>query len=161
MMILFIFLILLSCLYFLLDYLLRIYKFTPLNIYNGTPEGVLLEIQGQQFPINELNGMPPLAACPISNLHRCKEGFNYSKNINNSNTYNADMPLTNIYNCQNFCSPTSRCAITGQQCFSDMDCPGCNMDKILYPEIPMIHEEVPGTDDSKKLSNLGIQYSRL
>lgn len=117
MMILFIFLILLSSLYFLIDYLLRIYKF--------------------------------------------KEGFNYSKNINNSNTYNADMPLTNVYNCQNFCSPTSRCAITGQQCFSDMDCPGCNMDKILYPEIPMIHEEVPGTDDSGKLSNLGIQYSRL
>ena len=54
-------------------------SFTPLKIYNGTPEGVPLEIQWQQFPINELNGTllcPPEAglpkgACPISNLHRC------------------------------------------------------------------------------------------
>jgi hypothetical protein len=33
--------------------------FTPLKIYNGTPEGVPLEIQWQQLPINELNGTPP------------------------------------------------------------------------------------------------------
>ena len=46
--------------------------FTPLKIYNGTPEGVPLEIQGQQLPINELNGTPLKGACPISNLHRCK-----------------------------------------------------------------------------------------
>ena len=46
--------------------------FTPLKIYNGTPEGVPLEIQGQQLPINELNGTPPEGACPISNLHQCK-----------------------------------------------------------------------------------------
>ena len=49
--------------------------FTPLEIYNGTPlakQSVPLEIQGQQLPINELNGTPPLVACPISNLHRCK-----------------------------------------------------------------------------------------
>ena len=45
---------------------------TPLKIYNGTPEGVPLEIQGQQLPINELNGTPLSGACPISNLHRCK-----------------------------------------------------------------------------------------
>ncbi len=45
--------------------------FTPL-IYNGTPEGVPLEIQGQQLPINELNGTPLSGACPISTLHRCK-----------------------------------------------------------------------------------------
>ena len=38
---------------------------TPLKIYNVTPSGVTLEIQGQQLPINELND-------PISNLHRCK-----------------------------------------------------------------------------------------
>jgi len=43
-----------------------------LKIYNGTPEGVPLEIQGQQLPINELNGTLLSGACPISNLHRCK-----------------------------------------------------------------------------------------
>jgi len=31
-------------------------EFTPLNIYNGTPLGVPLEIQLQQLPINELEG---------------------------------------------------------------------------------------------------------
>ena len=35
------------------------YVFTPLKIYNGTPEGFPLEIQGQQLPINELNGTTP------------------------------------------------------------------------------------------------------
>ena len=46
--------------------------FTPLKFYNGTSKGVPLEIQGQQLPINELNGMPLKRACLISNLHRCK-----------------------------------------------------------------------------------------
>ena len=39
-------------------------KYTPLKIYNG--------IQGQQLPINELNGDASKEACPISNLHRLK-----------------------------------------------------------------------------------------
>ena len=44
--------------------------YTPLKIYNETPEGVSLEIQGQPLPINELNGTPLWGACAISNLHR-------------------------------------------------------------------------------------------
>jgi len=36
-----------------------------------------------------------------------------------------DLPLTTTTSCQNFCSPTSKCAITGQQCLTDYDCPGC------------------------------------
>jgi len=53
-------------------------QFTPLNIShvrNGTPlakQSVPLKIRGQPLPINELNGTPPLGACPISNLHRYK-----------------------------------------------------------------------------------------
>ena len=46
--------------------------YTPLKIYNETPEGVSLEIQGQPLPINELNGTPLWGACAISNLHRFK-----------------------------------------------------------------------------------------
>jgi hypothetical protein len=34
------------------------------------PSGVPLEIQGQQLPINELNGTPFQGTCAISNLHR-------------------------------------------------------------------------------------------
>jgi len=40
-------------------------------------------------------------------------------------THNVDLPLTTTYSCQNFCGPTARCSITGQQCFADIDCPGC------------------------------------
>ena len=60
---------------------LHLFSFTPLKIYNGTPSGVPLEIQWQQLPINELNGTPPKAACPISNLHRCKTPILLGKKI--------------------------------------------------------------------------------
>ena len=40
--------------------------------------------------------------------------------------HTVNLPLTTTYSCQNFCGPTSRCAVTGQQCMSDVDCPGCN-----------------------------------
>ena len=40
--------------------------------------------------------------------------------------HTVNMPLTTTYSCQNFCGPTARCAITGQQCMTDVDCPGCN-----------------------------------
>jgi len=58
-----------------------LFKFTPLKIYNETPSGVPLEIQGQQLPINELNGTPLEGACPISNLHRYKKINNLSHKI--------------------------------------------------------------------------------
>lgn len=79
---------------------------------------------------------------------------------NNSSTHNVDMPLTTEYSCQNFCGPTARCAITGQQCFADTDCPGCqppessrSTDKTDY---------VPGDNASGKLT-VGVtpQYSPL
>jgi len=89
-----------------------------------------------------------------------KEGFNYSAGINDTNTHSVDMPLTNIYSCNNFCAPTSRCAITGQQCFSDIDCPGCQPRTPPY-SISSYKYEVPGTNDAGKLSNLGLQYSSL
>lgn len=93
-----------------------------------------------------------------------KEGFKqdsiFSKNINDSDTYSLDMPLTNTYSCSNFCSPTSRCAITGQQCFADLDCPGCNPNTPPY-SITSYKYEVPGNNDAGKLSNLPLQYSPL
>ena len=47
---------------------------TPLNIYNGTPQakqGVPLEIQMQQLPINELNGTPLSAVPPLAGVVEC------------------------------------------------------------------------------------------
>jgi hypothetical protein len=77
--------------------------FTPLKISIGTPNGVLPEIQGQQSPINELNGAPPLEASPISNLHRFT-GFSvkqhghhqFSIKMNNNMTRNKHVLFESI-----------------------------------------------------------------
>jgi len=51
---------------------LHLCRFTPLKIYNGTPKGRPTRDSRATLPINELKGNPPMADCPISNLHRCK-----------------------------------------------------------------------------------------
>lgn len=40
-------------------------------------------------------------------------------------SHTVNLPLTTTYSCTNFCGPTARCSITGQQCSADIDCPGC------------------------------------
>lgn len=76
----------------------------------------------------------------------------------NNISHTVDLPLTTSYSCKNFCSPTSRCAITGQQCFTDIDCPGCQ------PYSPPLKEqkEIPGANYAGKLT-IGVtpQYSTL
>ena len=46
--------------------------YTPLKIYNETPEWRLNRDLRATLPINELKGKPPTEVCPILNLHRCK-----------------------------------------------------------------------------------------
>ncbi len=74
-------------------------------------------------------------------------------------SHNVDLPLTNSVSCQNFCSPTSRCAITGQQCFTDIDCPGCQPSS---PSEKKTKGCIPGDNDAGKLT-VGVtpQYSSL
>ena len=43
----------------------------------------------------------------------------------NNTSHTVNLPLNDVTSCRNFCGPTARCAITGQQCFTDIDCPGC------------------------------------
>ena len=62
---------------------------------------------------------------------------------NNSTTHTVDMPLTTTTSCSNFCGPTSRCAKTGQQCFTDIDCPGCQ-------------PKTKGSNNSKNTNNTNI-----
>ena len=58
-----------------------------------------------------------------------KEGFNpnalltYDSN-SPKNSHNVDV-VNNEYSCSNFCGPQSQCAITREQCTSDVDCQGC------------------------------------
>ena len=47
----------------------------------------------------------------------------FQEGPNTSHTVN--LPLNTTSSCKNFCGPNARCAITGQQCFADIDCPGC------------------------------------
>jgi hypothetical protein len=88
---------------------------------------------------------------------------NYIREAFDSNSpeysHTVNMPLTTTTSCQNFCGPSARCAITGQQCTSDIDCPGCQPQnsKDTKPA-----KTVPANDDAGKLSfNQTPQYSPL
>jgi hypothetical protein len=88
------------------------------------------------------------------------ECFTYGTTQNRSNiTHTVDLPLTTKTSCQNFCGPNARCAITGQQCFADIDCPGCQP---YSPPLPKTPDCIPGNNDAGKLT-VGVtpSYSPL
>ena len=79
------------------------------------------------------------------------------ESMNTSHTVN--LPLTTTYTCKNFCGPTSRCAITGQQCFTDIDCPGCQP---YVPPLSRTSDCIPGDNAAGKLTmSQTPQYSSL
>ena len=82
---------------------------------------------------------------------------NAQEGIKTSHTVN--LPLTTTYSCKNFCGPTARCSITGQQCLADVDCPGCQP---YSPPLSKTDVCISGQDDAGKLT-LGVtpQYSSL
>jgi len=87
-----------------------------------------------------------------------QEYFTGSQQTDTSHTVN--LPLTTTYSCQNFCGPTARCSITGQQCSADIDCPGCE------PYSPPLKKTgsdmVPGYVHAGKLTwSVTPQYSPL
>ena len=71
------------------------------------------------------------------------------ENSSGETSHTVDLPLTTSYSCKNFCGPTARCAITGQQCFTDIDCPGCQP---YSPPLPKAKGCVPGANDAGKLT---------
>jgi hypothetical protein len=77
-------------------------------------------------------------------------------------SHSVDLPLTTTYSCQNFCNPSSRCAITGQQCFTDIDCPGCQPYKPPAKKNAVKIDEIVGDDAAGKLTvNVTPRYSSL
>ena len=82
-------------------------------------------------------------------------------NNRNSPLYSqtVDLPLTNPVSCQNFCGPKSQCAITREQCTSDIDCQGCNPGPT--PQSECITKDVSPYDDAGKLGQNQLQYSPL
>lgn len=88
-----------------------------------------------------------------------KENFTTDISLNNATSDTVDLPLTTTYSCKNFCSPTARCAITGQQCMADIDCPGCQPNT---PPSQRLTKSVPGDNDAGKLTwGVTPQYSTL
>lgn len=74
-------------------------------------------------------------------------------------SHSVDLPLTTTTSCQNFCGPNSRCSISGTQCFSDIDCFGCQPKQTNYTRE---NKEISGNNDAGKLSfSQTPQYSNL
>jgi type II secretory pathway pseudopilin PulG len=67
-------------------------------------------------------------------------------------SHTVSLPLTSTTSCTNFCGPTARCSISGQQCTADIDCPGCQP---YVPPLPPSKNCVPGQNDAGKLT-LGV-----
>jgi hypothetical protein len=77
-----------------------------------------------------------------------------------STSHSIDQPLTTKSSCSNFCGPTSRCSITGTQCFVDTDCGGCTPNSSFKSK--ELSENVPGNNESGKLTwGMSPQYSSL
>ena len=74
-------------------------------------------------------------------------------------SHTVNLPLTDTLSCKNFCGPKSQCAITREQCTSDIDCKGCNPGP--KPMDNCRTEDVPPYDAGGKLGPQGLQYSPL
>ncbi len=94
-----------------------------------------------------------------------KEGFDpnalltYDSN-SPSITHNVNV-INERYTCSNFCGPKAQCAITREQCSSDVDCKGCQP-PITEPPKYLTNLEVKPLDDAGKLTlSQTPQYSTL
>lgn len=96
----------------------------------------------------------------VENFEQTNSSSNYdNNNINQDSSNNilqssltshtVDLPLTTTYSCNNFCGPPSRCSITGHQCTSDIDCPGCLPYKNKSSKSSV---NIPGNNDAGKLT---------
>lgn len=100
----------------------------------------------------------------IQKQNKTYEGFDTYTNITSNygtpkTTNNVNIPLTTQYSCTNFCGPTSRCSITGQQCSADIDCPGCQ--PYIKTSSYITSEIKPNDDSGKMTSALPLNYSPL
>jgi hypothetical protein len=73
-------------------------------------------------------------------------------------SHTVDLPINNPISCKNFCGPKSQCAITREQCTSDVDCKGCKPQS----QHDLANMKVEPYDATGKLGqNMGLQYSPL
>jgi hypothetical protein len=94
-----------------------------------------------------------------------KEGFDPNALL----TYDSDSPknshnvdvVNNKYSCSNFCGPNAQCAITREQCTSDVDCQGCKPPITSPPKYLTTREVKPLNDAGKLTLSQTPQYSSL
>ena len=90
---------------------------------------------------------------------------NYVKPDFNSSLYshNVNLPINEPISCKNFCGPTSKCLLTGEQCTSDIDCYGCYSMSNKNNNKNCTSKNVnPYNLSTFKLgTNLGLQYITL
>ena len=92
-------------------------------------------------------------------VFKIKEGFVNIIRESSDTNYTVNMPINTTTSCKNFCGPTSRCAITGQQCFADLDCIGCQP---RSSQKKSNTENVPAANDAGKMTTgVSLNYSPL
>ena len=76
-------------------------------------------------------------------------------------SHTVNLPINVPNSCKNFCGPKSQCAITREQCSSDIDCFGCSP-KINQQKKQEKQNNILPYDAAGKLGqNQGLQYSPL
>ena len=85
--------------------------------------------------------------------------INYNDTNSPGYSHTVNLPINDPVSCKNFCGPQSQCAITREQCSSDIDCQGCNPGPKSTDSCTT--KEVDPYDDGGKLGQQGLQYSPL
>jgi hypothetical protein len=111
----------------------------------------------ENFEQNSSNDNSNETVCVPKNLIK-QDGPNYVMQ-SSLTSHTVNMPLTTTTSCNNFCGPTAKCSITGDQCTSDVDCPGC----LPYEPSTIVQtQNIPGQNDAGKLTfNIAPRYSSL
>lgn len=68
-----------------------------------------------------------------------------------STTHTVNLPINTTFSCQNMCGPLARCSKTGEQCSSDIDCPGCKP-PVSQELLKDLSVNIPAYNDSGKLT---------
>ena len=103
-----------------------------------------------------------IVECFTSGNNANTNNANSNNQMNTSSTsHSVDLPLNSTSSCSNFCGPQSQCALTRDQCTSDVDCQGCQP-KIDAPPKYLTTTEVKPLNDAGKLTwGQTPQYSSL
>ena len=91
----------------------------------------------------------------------CFGSYKYMDTGSPNTSHSVDLPINNPIDCSNMCGPLGRCYKTGEQCTSDIDCPGCNPNNPVEEYTIPYNKEFQGENAAGKLGYLVPQYSEL